>query len=116
MNEFRKNDWHLPDTILNLLIGKACSVIASIMGFIVHFTHYIAFLASAIKIICLWYKTKEFTVIYLISTHSMNNLELWSLKENFLLKKMGLAHFLSASFIVVVFLLDNTGYKQKTKN
>lgn len=74
--------------ILRLVIVKASSCIVSVMELIVHFTHYIAFLASVLKIIHLWYKTRAYSN-YLISTHSMGNLELRSSRDIILLQKIG---------------------------
>lgn len=84
---FRKDGWHLPSLILSLATGRASSCIASVMDLVVYFTCYIAFLASVLKIIHLWYKT-EVSSNYLISTHSMGNLELWNLQENFFCLKI----------------------------
>lgn len=94
--------------ILRLVIVKASSCIVSVMELIVHFTHYIAFLASVLKIIHLWYKTRAYSN-YLISTHSMGNLELRSSRDIILLQKIGwlayLVPFLCASVLYFSFLI-----------
>lgn len=59
--------------ILSLVIGKASSRIASVTEFILHVTHYIPLLATVLKIIHLWYKTRPYSNC-LISIHLMDNL------------------------------------------
>lgn len=103
---------------LSLVIGKASSRIASVTEFVLHVTRYIPLLATVLKIIHLWYKTRPYSNC-LRSIHLMDNLQLRSLRENFLLGKKkrmicSLSTF-SLCFSVVLFLLDNTGHKRKTK-
>lgn len=81
------------------------SYVASMMGCIVHFTHYIAFLALYLRV----YSN------YIISTHRLiQSFEVYG--KIICFKKIGwgarLALFLCVSFCVVLFLLDN---KQKQK-
>lgn len=87
------------------LTGRVSSYVASMMGCIVHFTHYIAFLAVYLRV----YSN------YIISTHRLiQSFEVYG--KIICFKKIGwgarLALFLYVSFCVVLFLLDN---KQKQK-